>query len=86
MSALIEDVINKTKNLTVPIMGNQLLQVGLGIMNCFLFGIGMMVAGILNNSLPDIVIGLLQLVIPVVGWIWAVVWGILMVSKYKQAA
>lgn len=57
------------------------LQLICGILNCFLFGIGTIIAGALSNSLADVVIGILQLVIPFVGWVWSVIWGILMIMK-----
>ncbi len=42
-------------------------------------GIGTIIGGVLDksNTVRDVIIGVLQLVIPVVGWIWGLVWGIL---------
>jgi len=73
------DVLARTKNVDVPHVNGKLLQIVLGILNCFLFGVGVIIAGFLSNSVPDIIIGILQLVIPFVGWIWAVAWGVVMV-------
>jgi hypothetical protein len=53
----------------------------LGIINLFLFGIGVIIAGAIEGDVADIIIGLLQLCIPFVGWIWAIIWGILMIVR-----
>ncbi|KAL7069217.1 hypothetical protein ACR3K2_04740 [Cryptosporidium serpentis] len=53
----------------------------LGILNCIIFGLGMIIIGVMNNDASDIVTGILQLCIPFVGWIWAIVWGILIISR-----
>lgn len=53
----------------------------LGIINLFLFGIGVIIAGALEGDLADVVIGVLQLCIPFVGWAWAIFWGILMIIR-----
>jgi hypothetical protein len=44
-------------------------------------GIGVIIAGVMTNNTVDIVIGVLQLVLFFVGWIWAVIWGILMMVR-----
>jgi hypothetical protein len=46
-------------------------------------GIGTIIAGVISkeNLVRDIVIGVLQLLIPIVGWIWGLVWGILIFVK-----
>jgi len=51
----------------------------LGIVNFIFFGCGTIVGGIMTNEMADVVIGLCQLFIPFVGWIWSIVWGVLMV-------
>ncbi|PFH33763.1 hypothetical protein BESB_079790 [Besnoitia besnoiti] len=53
----------------------------LALLNCILFGIGMIVIGIFETDATDILIGILQLILPLVGWIWAVVWGVIMITK-----
>lgn len=46
-------------------------------------GVGTIIAGAVSkeNLVRDIVIGILQLIIPFVGWIWGLVWGILIFVK-----
>ncbi len=46
-------------------------------------GVATIIAGVLDkgNLVRDVVIGVLQLVIPFVGWIWGLVWGILIFVK-----
>lgn len=41
----------------------------------------MIIIGFLENDTANMMIGVLQLLLPVVGWIWAVVWGILIILK-----
>ncbi|PHJ25143.1 transmembrane protein [Cystoisospora suis] len=53
----------------------------LGLLNCVFFGLGMIIIGFLENDTNNMMIGVLQLLLPVVGWIWAVVWGILIMLK-----
>lgn len=42
-------------------------------------GVGTIISGIVDGSnvVRDVVNGILQLVIPFVGWIWGLIWGIL---------
>lgn len=35
--------------------------------------------GAMENSGADVIIGIMQLFIPLVGWIWSWVWGTLMI-------
>ena len=70
---------NRIKTLTVPAPANRNVQIALGIVNCFFFGIGTIIAGIMENNLPDVAIGVGQLCIPFVGWIWSIVWGLKMI-------
>ena len=70
---------DRTKGLIVPKAGDRTAQIICGICNCFLFGVGTIIAGALDNCLPDVAIGLLQLFVPFVGWIWSIIWGILMI-------
>ena len=69
----------RIKGLEVP-KPKRNAQIGCGILNCFFFGVGTIIAGILENNLPDVAIGVMQLCIPFVGWIWSICWGILMVA------
>jgi hypothetical protein len=43
--------------------------------------VGVIIAGVVNEDMPDVVVGLLQLVVPFVGWIVAVFWGVLMILR-----
>jgi hypothetical protein len=47
-------------------------------------GIGTIIAGVLSEKLEDIIIGLLQFFIFVFGWIWAIVWGVLMIIRMHE--
>ncbi|KFH17526.1 putative transmembrane protein [Toxoplasma gondii MAS] len=79
-----DEVIRRTTSLAVPTPPSQnekLSYILLGILNCFLFGVGMIVLGAMKNDTPDVLIGVFQLVIPFVGWVWAVIWGVLIVLK-----
>lgn len=42
-------------------------------------GVGTIIAGVIDgkNVVRDVVNGILQLVIPFVGWLWGLIWGIL---------
>ncbi len=46
-------------------------------------GVGTIIAGVIakDNLVRDVIVGILQLVIPIVGWIWGLVWGILIFVK-----
>lgn len=77
MASTCDEAVNKTANLTVP-RPERNLQIVLGIVNLFFFGIGTIIAGFMTNSMADVLIGVGQLLIPFVGWLWSVVWGVLM--------
>ena len=83
---LIDEVKARTREMKVPIVSSSMAQVLLGVVNCLFFGFGVIIAGIMNNSLPDVVIGLLQLFVPVLGWMWAIFWGVLMISRNGQGS
>ncbi|CBZ50090.1 hypothetical protein NCLIV_005660 [Neospora caninum Liverpool] len=53
----------------------------LGLLNCFFFGLGVIILGFIENDASTMMIGVLQLLLPIVGWVWAVVWGVLIVLK-----
>ncbi|EPR58500.1 hypothetical protein TGME49_222260 [Toxoplasma gondii ME49] len=53
----------------------------LGLLNCFVFGLGVIILGFIENDVSNMMIGVLQLLLPIVGWIWALVWGVLIVLK-----
>lgn len=52
-----------------------------GLLNCVFFGTGMIMLGYVENDATDMIIGVLQLLCPIVGWIWAIFWGALIVLK-----
>jgi len=63
---------------------SQLVGIILGLCNIFfLFGIGTIISGCLSSppDVADIIIGVLQLVLPFVGWLWSIIWGILMIIR-----
>ena len=79
MPSVCDDAFSKSKNLTVPKTDSRGMDIVLGVVNLIFFGIGTIIAGILSNDMADIVIGVCQLFIPFVGWVWSVIWGILMI-------
>ncbi|PFH38727.1 hypothetical protein BESB_010690 [Besnoitia besnoiti] len=82
-----DEVIRRTTNLAVPTPpspSDKTSYILLGVLNCLLFGIGMIVIGAMKSDVPDVLIGVFQLIIPFVGWAWALVWGILIVMKALQ--
>ena len=72
-----EDFVTHVTTCKTPASG--VVSIICGILDCFLFGIGTIIAAIIDFNAVDIVIGILQLVIPFVGWIWSIVWGIVMI-------
>lgn len=49
-------------------------------------GIGTIIAGAKTSDVKNIIFGILQAVIPVIGWIWGIVWGILIFLKSTPSA
>eukprot|EP00727_Mastigamoeba_balamuthi_P007023 m51a1_g2941 hypothetical protein (89) ;mRNA; f:603055-603754 len=79
-----ETIVEHTIGLKTP--GKGLVGLILGIVNILLPGIGVIIAGAIDGGeggVVDIIIGLIQLVTCwlVIGWIWAIVWGILMIIR-----
>jgi hypothetical protein len=70
---------DRITGMIVPKANDRTAQILCGICNCFLFGVGTIIGGVLDNNLPDVAIGLLQLCVPFVGWLWSIIWGILMI-------
>eukprot|EP01133_Synstelium_polycarpum_P008006 gene8006-9405_t len=53
-----------------------------GILDFFLFGIGTIILGVLDNcNVWCVIIGILQLCIPFVGWLWSIIWGVIILMK-----
>lgn len=46
-------------------------------------GVATIIAGVIakENLARDIIIGILQIIIPFLGWLWGLVWGILIFVK-----
>ena len=57
------------------------MQIVLGVVNFLFFGVGTMIAAVVSpdRDLADFLIGVMQLLIPFIGWLWSLVWGILMI-------
>ena len=70
-----DNVLSHTKSLTVPKPSSDAMRIILGIVNFFFFGVGTMIAGCLVDDVSHMIIGLCQLLIPFVGWLWSIVWG-----------
>lgn len=52
-----------------PKLSNKTLQIACGLLNCFgAFGWGTLLAALVNRSLPDAIIGLLQFLTPFLGY------------------
>lgn len=83
MSELVNEIVNRTKTFTVPKPDNPVACI-LGVVNFIFFGVGTIIAGILVNNMADVVIGVCQLLIPFVGWVWSIIWGILMILPEKS--
>lgn len=86
MGNVCEEAVNKTTSASTPQLENRGWEIGLGICNCIFFGIGTMIAGFIANDLADVLIGCGQLFIPFVGWIWSIIWGVLMIVGKGNSA
>uniref|UniRef100_A0A7S1CGI7 Transmembrane protein n=1 Tax=Bicosoecida sp. CB-2014 TaxID=1486930 RepID=A0A7S1CGI7_9STRA len=77
MGAVISGVIAKAASPPKP-PGGEAGAVVFAIINCVFFGVGSIIVGILGG--PDwivVLIGLLQLLLPFVGWVWSVIWAVM---------
>ncbi|VWU53174.1 conserved protein, unknown function [Hepatocystis sp. ex Piliocolobus tephrosceles] len=77
-------LVRRIINVEVPDSGNHSLNIILGVVNLFFFGIGLIVLGVVYNNVDDIILGILQLFLPVIGWIWAIIWGILIIIRNSK--
>lgn len=73
-------IIERTKKLEVPTEGDKLVNLICGIIN-IIPGVGMIILGIIHSNFDDFIIGVLQFVIPVIGWIWGLLWAILIITR-----
>ena len=77
-------ILNRLKALEVPTppsANDKSLYLIFGILNCFIFGLGMIIIGAMSGDNANLLIGVMQLLLPFVGWIWGVVWGILIIMR-----
>jgi hypothetical protein len=77
-----ELVVERTLGMQIPKVESKALMLALGLVNHFFFGVGVIIAGILNKDNVDVLIGILQLCVPYLGWVWAVFWGMLMIFSW----
>mmetsp|Transcript_16940 Transcript_16940/g.18857 ORF Transcript_16940/g.18857 Transcript_16940/m.18857 type:complete len:88 (+) Transcript_16940:62-325(+) len=87
MSNIVGDLVKTITGLKTPCEG--MLSLILGIINIFLPGIGVIVGGVIDGlNISHIIIGLIQLVTCwlVIGWLWAIIWGIIMIIRGASAA
>lgn len=75
MGGVCNKAMQKANDGAVPTVEPRGLEICLGFTNCFLFGFGTMIAGMKNKDMADVLIGLFQLLIPIVGWMWSIIWG-----------
>lgn len=75
---------NRITTCTVPVEGKKTTVYILGAVNFVFFGVGTLALGIMNDSLEDVFIGVLQLFLPIVGWAWSIVWGILIIHEKSK--
>jgi len=52
-----------------------------GILDLFFFGVGTIVLGCVSGNMWCACVGVVQLVIPFVGWFWSFIWGIIIIVK-----
>ncbi|OEH78340.1 transmembrane protein [Cyclospora cayetanensis] len=65
-----DSILNRLKSLEVPTppsANDKTLYLILGVLNCFLFGVGMIIIGVMTADNANLLIGVLQLVLPFVG-------------------
>lgn len=79
-----DDIIDHIKGLKTP--GSGMIGLVCGIVNIILFGIGTIIAGALEGNMADVIIGVLQLVLPFIGWIWSIIWAVLMIIRCLDGA
>lgn len=70
----------------VPSQGDKCLLIILGILQFPLPGVGMIIHGIIYQDWANLCIGLMQLFIPFVGWLWGWLWGALIIIKALQSS
>jgi len=80
---IVDDIVGETVNLSPPSVQRVPWGIICLLLDCILFGIGTIIAGIINDRISTIIIGVLQLVIPFVGWLWSIIWGVLIFVKSR---
>ncbi|KAH0486263.1 MAG: hypothetical protein KVP17_004714 [Porospora cf. gigantea B] len=78
-------VVERTTMLIVP-LGTRGVTIACGLLNFILPGFGTVICGAVTHNLSDMIIGSLQFVsfVLIIGWIWSVVWGFLMIKRSCQ--
>ncbi|PHJ25682.1 transmembrane protein [Cystoisospora suis] len=82
-----DEVLRRMTNLEVPTppsANDKTTYILLGVLNCLIFGLGMIIIGAMKNDTVDLLTGVFQLILPFVGWVWGLIWGILIVMKAVQ--
>ena len=80
-----ESIFTRLKN-HLPEM-NKILAIVILVLNIFFPGIGTMCLFCLYEFKTEyLVVGLIQLItaVCIVGWVWSVLWGVILVAKSKQ--
>ncbi|EAN31922.1 putative integral membrane protein [Theileria parva strain Muguga] len=86
MAFSFKTLFNRIRRGNVPTTGSPAKVYTLGVLNFLLFGFGTAISGITNGCTEDIIIGIMQFIIPFLGWIWSVIWGFLMISdKFRES-
>eukprot|EP01090_Pellita_catalonica_P012519 TRINITY_DN2740_c0_g2_i4.p1 TRINITY_DN2740_c0_g2~~TRINITY_DN2740_c0_g2_i4.p1 ORF type:complete len:121 (-),score=19.14 TRINITY_DN2740_c0_g2_i4:20-382(-) len=83
-----DSLVDRITGLQAPQGGSPLIGLILGVVNILWPGFGVIIAGALDGNQNDIIIGIMQFILAFffIGWIWAVVWGILMIINNAEGA
>ncbi|CEM04083.1 unnamed protein product [Vitrella brassicaformis CCMP3155] len=79
--AICSQAVQRARAMQVPVVNDRLEEVLAGLLDLFLFGVGTMWAGYMSSNISDFLIGAVQLAIPVLGWVWSFIWGVMMIYQ-----